>query len=188
MLSASDNAPAAGETTSPAAVKVWDIGVRAFHWSLVAAFAAAWITADEWERPHELLGYAAVGLVVFRFAWGFVGSSNARFASFVRGPRAVIAYLADIASGRERRYLGHNPAGAAMILALLSGVAGLGATGYAMTLDAMWGVKWIEELHEALAYAMLALVALHVAGVAIASLRHGENLVRAMITGRKRAD
>lgn len=176
----------AGDATSPATVRVWDCFVRLFHWSLVAVFAAAFISAEEWDQLHEWLGYAAVGLVALRIAWGFVGTRYARFSDFVRGPIAVASYLGDMIAGRERRFLGHNPAGAAMIVALLSGIATLGVTGYLMTLDEFWGAKWLEEFHEVVANGMLVLIALHVAGVIVASLRHGENLVVAMVTGRKR--
>lgn len=175
-------------TASPPTVKVWDLAVRVFHWSLVFSFAAAFILAEEWRLGHEWLGYAAAGLVGFRLLWGLVGTSHARFANFVRGPRATLDYLSAMLKGTERRYLGHNPAGAAIILALLAGVLGLGATGYMMTLDAFWGVEWVEKLHEVIANGMLLLIALHVGGVVLASLRHGENLVRAMVTGRKRTD
>ena len=167
-------------------VRVWDPLVRLFHWALVAAFAAAWVTADEWERAHEIVGYAVIGLVAFRLVWGVVGTRYARFTDFVRGPREVIGYLEDAAAHRAPRYLGHNPAGGAMIVALLVMLVVVGATGYLLTTTTFWEVEWVEELHEAAAYAMLVLVGLHVLGVIIASLEHGENLVRAMITGRKR--
>ena len=178
----------AGGDSPPATIHVWDLFVRVFHWSLVAAFAIAWLTGDEWERLHEWVGYTAAGLVAVRLIWGFVGTKYARFANFVRNPGATLAYLGDVMGGTEKRYVGHNPAGAVMIVALLAGILGLGLTGWMMTLDAYWGAEWVEELHEVLANGMLVLVALHVAGVAFASIRQGENLVRAMITGRKRAN
>jgi len=178
----------AGGAAPPATVKVWDIVVRVFHWSLVAAFVVAWITADEWDRLHEWVGYAAAVLVFVRIVWGVVGSKHARFMNFVRSPSVVRDYLRDMLQGKERRYLGHNPAGGAMILALLSGICGLGVTGWMMTTNAFWGVDWVEDLHELLAYGLLALVALHVLDVLYASLRHQENLILAMLTGRKRGD
>lgn len=168
-------------------VKVWDPLVRLFHWSLVASFAVAWITADEWDDLHIWAGYAAAGLIAFRLVWGLIGPRYARFTQFLRAPGTVAAYLKDLAGGRERRYLGHNPAGAAMILALIVSLAALCLTGWMYTLDTFWGEEWVEELHEVLANLLLVLVGLHVAGVVLASLKHHENLVRAMITGRKRA-
>ena len=170
----------------PSSVTVWDPFVRVFHWSLVATFATAFISAEEWDRLHEWTGYAAMGLVAARVLWGFVGSQNARFADFVRGPTTTLKYLRDILSGRERRYLGHNPVGGIMVLGLLAGIATLGVTGYLLTDSAYGDIHWVEDLHEGVANGMLVLIGLHVAGVVIASVRHGENLVRSMLTGRKR--
>ena len=168
-------------------VRVWDPLVRIFHWSLVASFAVAWISADEWDGLHIWAGYAAAGLIAFRLVWGLLGPRYARFGQFLRGPATVAAHLKDLVSGRERRYLGHNPAGGAMILALMLGLAALCLTGWMYTLDMFWGEEWVEEVHEALANLLLLLVVLHLAGVVLAGLKHQENLVRAMITGRKRA-
>jgi len=123
-----------------------------------------------------------------RIVWGFVGTRYARFANFVKGPRAVAAFMSDTMRLKAPRYLGHNPAGGAMILALLAMLIGLSVTGYMMTLDQYWGSKALEEVHEVMAYATLVLVALHVAGVVLAGIEHGENLVVSMITGRKRAE
>lgn len=170
----------------PATVKVWDPAVRIFHWSLVTSFAVAWLSGDELERLHIWAGYAAAALIAFRLVWGLAGSRYARFGQFVRPPADVAGYLGDMARGRERRYLGHNPAGATMIIALIAGLVGVSVTGWMYTTDAFWGVEWVEEAHEALANALLILVGLHVAGVVLTSLRHHENLIRAMITGRKR--
>ena len=165
---------------------VWDILVRLFHWSLVASFAIAWLSAEDGRDLHEWAGYAAASLVAFRLVWGIVGTHYARFRQFVRGPRTVVAYLRDLVTGREARYLGHNPAGGAMILALLAVMAALCFTGWLYTTDTYWGEELVEETHEVLANVLLALVGLHVLGVLVAGYRHHENLVRAMITGRKR--
>jgi cytochrome b len=167
--------------------RIWDVPVRIFHWSLVASFAIAWVTADEWNDLHEWAGYAAGALIAFRLAWGVVGSHYARFSQFVRTPRHIAAYLRDIVNGREARYLGHNPAGGLMILALVVAMAALCLTGWLYTTDAFWGEEWVEETHEALANILLALVGIHVLGVVVASYRHDENLARAMVTGSKRA-
>ena len=168
-------------------VRIWDPLVRVFHWSLVASFAIAWISAEEWNDLHQWAGYAAGALITFRLLWGLVGTRYARFAQFVRSPGTVAAYLKDILTGRERRYLGHNPAGGMMIVALMLCMAGLCITGWLYTTDAFWGEEWVEETHELLANLLLGLVGLHVAGVLVAGFRHRENLVRAMVTGRKRA-
>ncbi|MBI1386018.1 MAG: cytochrome B [Rhizobiales bacterium] len=187
MALSTSKAADTGGAVAPPEVQVWDPVVRLFHWSLVAAFTVAWLTADEWDAAHEWAGYAVAGLVVVRIVWGLVGTRNARFASFVRGPATTLAYLGDMLRRREARCLQHNPAGAAMIVALLFGLVVVSGTGWMMTLDQFSGVDWLEEVHELAANGLLALVALHVAGVLYASLSHGENLVKAMITGRKRA-
>jgi cytochrome b len=176
-----------GHPARPRTVRVWDPLVRLFHWSLLAAFVTAWATGDELKSVHEIAGYTIAGLLVFRVFWGLFGSTHARFTDFVRRPSVVIGYLADTARLRARRYLGHNPAGGAMVVALLVMLTVICGTGILMTTDAFWGVEWIEETHEIAVNVTLLLVALHIAGVLVASLEHGENLVAAMITGRKRA-
>jgi cytochrome b len=181
-----DNAIAAGGVTPPAAVKVWDPLVRVFHWSLATLFLVAYVTGDEIERVHVAAGYAIAGLIALRVVWGFVGPRHARFSNFVRSPRAVLAYLRDVALLRAPRYLGHNPAGGAMIIALLVMLAGTSITGYMMTTDAFWGAKWVEEVHEAFANLTVGLIVFHVLGVLISSFEHRENLVKSMITGQKR--
>ncbi|KGF68065.1 cytochrome B561 [Hoeflea sp. BAL378] len=176
-----------GERASPATVRVWDPLVRIFHWSLAGLFAFAFLTGDEWQQPHELAGYVIAGLIAVRLLWGFVGSRHARFADFLYGPSTVAGFLADTLRMKARRYLGHNPAGGLMVIALLLAISAISLTGWMMTLDAYWGMEWVEELHEATAYAALGLIGLHLGGVILASLEHGENLARAMITGSKRA-
>jgi len=168
-------------------VRVWDPVVRVFHWSLAASFAVAWASSENWEGVHEAAGYVAGGLVLLRILWGFVGPRYARFAQFVRSPDTVIGYLRAIKGGSERRYIGHNPAGGAMIVVLLVAMAATAVSGWLMTTDAFWGSTVLQHVHSALAHGVLALVVLHVGGVALASLRHRENLARAMVVGVKRA-
>lgn len=177
-----------GGVQPPETVRVWDPFVRVFHWSLVSLFAFAFLTGDEWDSAHEKAGYAIVALIVLRVLWGFFGTRHARFSSFVRGPGAVLAFLRDTLRFRAVRHLGHNPAGGAMILALIAAIGVITATGIMMTMDAWWGVEWVEDVHKVAVFATLGLVALHVAGVVLASVEHGENLVKAMFTGRKRRD
>lgn len=176
----------AGQNGRPPMVKVWDPLVRLFHWSLVGLFALAYFTGDEWKDAHIVVGYAIGGLVVFRVLWGLVGPRNARFASFVRGPATTLGYLRSALAFRAPRYLGHNPAGAAMIVALLVAIATIATTGYMMTTDTFWGVEWVEDVHVTTVYVALGLIALHVGGVVLASIEHRENLVSAMLTGMKR--
>ena len=172
-------------------IRVWDPLVRILHWTLVASILAAWITAEvELEsarRAHEWLGYGALAAIAVRVLWGLAGTRYARFRQFVRGPAATLAYGRSVAAFREPRYLGHNPLGGWMVVALLVAATGAGLSGWLAVTDRFWGVKWVEELHEALANSLFALVGLHVAGVVYTSLRHRENLVRAMFTGRKAA-
>ncbi|MFB9980983.1 cytochrome b/b6 domain-containing protein [Mesorhizobium kowhaii] len=175
------------KSTRETSVRVWSPYVRLFHWSLVLCVAVAWFSSGEIMKVHELAGYSAGVLIASRLIAGLAGSGYTRFRQFVRGPRAVGLYMADVAQGRERRHLGHNPAGGAMVLALLACVAGIALTGWMQTTDAWWGVTWVEDTHKILGNGILVLVGLHVGGVLLASLRHHENLVRAMLTGRKRA-
>jgi cytochrome b len=177
----------AGGARPPATLHVWDLLVRTFHWSLVVLFVIAFVSGDEIEWLHLSAGYSIAGLIALRVVWGFVGPRHARFADFLRSPRETLAYACDLALRRPRRYIGHNPLGALMIVALLGTLAGLAVTGHMMTTDAFWGAKWVEEVHETLAYAMIALIGLHVLGVVMSSLTHRENLVKAMVTGRKRS-
>ena len=170
-----------------ATIRVWDPFVRAFHWTLVATFALCWFTPHAAETLHGYLGYAALALIVARVVWGFAGPPYARFSSFVRSPAAVAAYISAIARGREPRYIGHNPAGGAMIVALMLGIVAAGVSGWALTTDAFWGSEAATGVHSLIAHAVAALIVFHLGGVALASFRHRENLPRAMLTGAKRA-
>jgi cytochrome b len=175
----------AGRIARPATILVWDIFVRIFHWSLVAAMAYELI-ARAGTQIHEFLGYAILAAIALRIIWGFFGSKYARFSDFVKSPIRTFKYLADIARGHPKRNLGHNPAGAAMVIALLLMVSATAVSGWAMTTDALWGTEWIEEAHELSADVTIALIFAHVLGVIFASWQHKENLIAAMITGRKK--
>ena len=166
--------------------RVWDPLVRIFHWSLVSSFAVAWFTPRSAENNHHWAGYVAGALVVMRLLWGVLGTPYARFSQFVRDPKGVVDYLVAIVRGSEARYIGHNPAGGMMVLALMTTMAVTAFTGWMMTTDAYYGEDWVENIHGLSADGLLALVIIHVGGVALASIRHRENLVAAMITGRKR--
>ena len=178
-----------------ARVKVWDRLVRSLHWLLVLTVVYAW-ASGHWpvlgtriarQDAHELAGYAAAAIVALRLVWGFCGSPYARFAQFMRGPRATWDYFRLLLAGREPRTLGHNPLGAWMIAALLACVAGITLTGFLYTTDWLYGYTWLEALHRGLAWLLAALVFGHLAGVAFTSVRHRENLVTAMFTGYKRS-
>lgn len=167
-------------------ILVWDMPTRLFHWAFASSFVGAFLTAESerWRHVHEGLGYTMLGLLVFRLLWGIVGTRYARFREFVRGPSAVFGYLRALARGRPRRYTGHNPAGAVAIVLLIASGFLICASGWVLEMGVADSL--FEEVHEAVANAMLALVALHIAGVALASLLHRENLVFAMWTGYKR--
>ena len=161
--------------------------MRLLHWLLVASISAAWLTGSSIGPAHELLGYGTGAIVLARVVWGCCGSRYARFAGFVRAPRATVRYLRAVLQGRAARHLGHNPLGGAMVVALLGCVALLGLTGWSATTDLLWGYAWPVRLHAALAWVLVGLIALHVGGVLLTSWQHRENLVAAMISGNKAA-
>lgn len=172
--------------TKPATVLIWDAPVRVMHWLLALSFAGAWLSAES-ERLHLVhitLGYTMAGLVVARLLWGLVGSAPARFTSFVRRPAAAWAYLRSLVAGRAQHHSGHNPAGGWAIVALLGLIAATAALGWATEIEALPG--WLEKAHDLAANALMVVVVVHLVGVVVGSLAHRENLVRAMVTGRKR--
>lgn len=215
---------------NPTTVQVWDILLRIFHWSLVVAFIIAYLTSEEENSLHIYSGYTVLGLICFRLIWGFVGGKYARFSDFVRSPAAVIGYLKSVRAGEAPHYLGHNPLGGWMILALLTTLfvvtlSGLkvyqieegqelavaSSSGFALISNAQAEQEneaedrnesateveeeneadeaeeefW-EEIHEISSNFMLFLIALHILGVVVSSRQHKENLVIAMLTGKKR--
>jgi cytochrome b len=210
-------------------IKVWDIAVRVFHWSLVGCFAIAFISAEDFRKLHVVFGYSVLFLVLFRILYGFVGTKYARFSDFLYPPARITDYLKGLLTGRPKHYIGHNPAGGFMIFIMLlsllaltlTGLKAYGVKGHGplakyeisfMTnafadsdekenhdehdnrkrrsqknhrteineIDEFW-----EEVHEAMAYLNLFLVSIHIMGVLVSSLVHQENLIKAMITGRK---
>jgi cytochrome b len=171
--------------------RVWDPLVRLLHWTQAGAVAACWVSGhwppDDFDAVHQTAGYVAGAVVALRLVWGFAGSRHARFAQFVRGPRAVLAYARALRAGHEPRHIGHNPLGAWMVLALLGSTATLALSGWLYTSEWLWGYAWLSALHAALAWLIAALVAGHLGGVALTSWRHRENLVATMFSGRKRA-
>lgn len=178
-------AEAAQHESAHAKILVWDAPVRVFHWLMVLSFAGAWLTAESerWRQVHVTLGYTMAVLVAFRVLWGLIGTRHARFSSFVRGPAAAARYVGAALRGQPGHYTGHNPAGAIAIVGLLVLALMVTATGWADYQDL--GGHWLEDVHEAAASVMLGLIGVHLAGVLLGSWLHRENLVRAMITGRK---
>jgi cytochrome b len=190
MLSGSSNG---GQTKA----RVWDVPVRVSHWLLALCVLAAWLTRDpRLADLHAAAGYCALILVAFRIMWGFAGTRHARFADFAYPPRAAFTYLADSLRGRARHYTGHNPAGSWSVYLLLAGVFLVCATGV-IAIGSMFGmgplpvvlapaaIDTLREAHEWLAWILLAVIAVHVAGAIGSSVVHRENLVAAMFSGRK---
>lgn len=167
-------------------VRVWDPLVRLFHWTVVTGFTVNLLVAEGSEAPHRYLGYLIAAAIAARLVWGFVGSAHARFASFLPTPAALAAYWRQLMARKEPRYLGHNPAGAAMMALLVVLLSLCCLTGWMQSLDRFWGAEWLQLLHRASAYAIAALAAVHVAAALLEGLRHNENLVWSMVTGRKR--
>ena len=196
-------------------VKVWDPAVRIFHWSLVIFFTLSYLTGEEESSLHNNAGYIVLGLVAFRLVWGLLGTRHARFTDFIYGPATTIDYARSLLARNPKHYIGHNPLGGWMIIALLvsifitcwSGVEYIGSKGQGPL--AGDGVEVIttavanddeheyeeahheegddfwEEIHEVFANLSVLLVVIHIIGVVVAGHLHGENLVRAMITGYK---
>jgi len=177
-------------------VKVWDLPLRIFHWLLVAGFFIAYLTEDDLLTVHVWAGYLVAGLLAFRLVWGFIGNDYARFSNFLCSPAKSIAYIKDLLVLKTRRYIGHNPAGAAMIVLLLVSLLATVITGFAVygadqaagPLAAIGSAneKMWEEVHEFFANFTLVLVVAHVIGVAVESYIHRENLARAMVHGFKK--
>lgn len=215
-------------------IKVWDPIVRIGHWTLVIAFFTAYFTEDDFMTQHVWAGYIVGGVVLFRLLWGFISTSqHARFRDFIYKPSQIVGYLKGLVAGKAQHYKGHNPAGGAMVIALLLSLVGTVYSGLAlyavednagpfaniygantMTLPTLHIIQpaeasnmkstekhgekqytehsadrdshefW-EGLHEFFTNFTLLLVALHIAGVLLSSLVDKENLIKAMITGKK---
>ncbi len=184
----------------PAKVPVWDWPVRLFHWGLVLLLAAAWVSAEagiEYMHWHMRCGYAVLTLLVFRVLWGLVGSAHARFASFLHGPRMVLTYVRAWFSHHPRHYLGHNPLGGWMVVALLLLVALQAGTGLFANDDIYNegplarlvsgdASALLTAIHKINFNLLLAAVGVHVAAVLL-YLGRGENLLWPMFSGHKRA-
>ena len=185
-------------------IRVWDLPVRLFHWTLVVLIVVSYVTAQvggDWMKLHFWSGYAILTLLLFRIAWGFVGSTTARFSHFVKGPVAAIEHLKELAGTDRPRDVGHNPLGGAMVMALLLGVllqvvAGLFSADtdegtISGPLANLLSDKWIERataVHHFWINVLLLLIALHVLAALLYLVWKRQNLIAAMFTGRKRLD
>ncbi len=166
-------------------VKVWSPGVRSLHWLLTLGLIASFLTGDDAMRLHFWAGHGILALILVRALMGLYGSHHVRFETFVPTPRELQRYFGDLKNGTARTYLGHDPAGGAMIATLLTTVLLTVASG----LTAYYGVgprEALKEAHEFSATLTLVLVVVHVIGVLVSSYLHGENLVGGMISGWKR--
>jgi cytochrome b len=180
---------------------VWDLPVRAFHWALAVAVAASYFTHTlgiQYFRYHVWCGYSVIVLVIFRIAWGFVGTRHARFSSFVRGPAAAWRYLSGRSHDKERRYAGHNPVGGWMVLVLLAillvqAVTGLFGNDEIADVGPLYGLignDWslrLTSLHRRLFDWIAVAIALHVAAVLAYRIVKKRNLITPMLTGSKPA-
>lgn len=171
-------------------ILVWDLPVRIFHWLLAGSFLGAFLIANVVDDEstlfamHMWLGGTAAFMVVLRILWGFVGSRHARFESFNLSPAALVRSLKGTFTAEGERHTGHNPATSLAAIAMFVIVLGLGVTGAFMSS----GGEAFEEIHEMLAWTMMAIVGVHVAGIIWHSLRHRENIARSMIDGKKQAE
>lgn len=166
-------------------IKVWDPLVRLLHWGLAMMVFSNFLNEDG-HTPHRWIGYAATAFIIVRLIWGFVGTQHARFSDWFPTPSRVIEYLKLKRTGQAPRYVGHNPLGALMMLALMALVINQGITGYMMGTDTFFGEKWLEEWHEITANLMLGLVGLHILGAILTGYQQKENLILSMIHGKKR--
>jgi cytochrome b len=197
------NPPSAKHAPSSVSVGVWDLPTRLFHWLLFLAVVVSYVTGEErgWLfAVHTVSGYVVALLLLFRLVWGFIGSRRSRFGDFVRGPWAVTDYAKHLAHLHPPRFIGHNPLGGWMALALmtvlaLSVITGLfsaqeegAARGILFPLIAGYGDEGLGEIHEFLGNLVVVLASVHVAAVFADWLLTRENLVGAMLTGRKRVD
>ncbi|MCW8910865.1 MAG: cytochrome b/b6 domain-containing protein [Gammaproteobacteria bacterium] len=186
----------------PNLVKVWDPFVRVFHWTLVLSFMIAFVIEEDFMAIHSFAGYTVLGLILLRIIWGIIGTRHARFSDFIYSKETIKQFIKETLSFRAKRYIGHNPAGGAMILLMIisllittiTGIAVYGAEEQLGPLASLfsqshgfWGDAF-EEIHEFFANFTLLLVLIHVAGVIIESMIHKENLVKSMITGMKASD
>ena len=183
--------------TYPSTVKAWDPLVRVFHWSLVFFFLLAYATEDDWMSLHIWSGYAVAMLVGFRILWGIIGTHNARFLTFIKSPKEVMRHLRDMLALKAPHYLGHNPVAAVMVVTLLASISLVAFSGMVLiaaegrgplsgTLFAGVNGEAMEEVHEFFANFTILLIFGHVTGVVISSLLEGENLIKTMVTGRKK--
>ncbi len=172
---------------SDGTVQLWDPLLRLCHLSMAVVFFANYFFNEAGEDWHQWLGYYALAVVVVRVIWGFVGPRSARWADFWPTPASLVGHARTLLHGELDHHMGHSPIGALVMVLMMTGIAGLGLTGWAsQEVDALFGVDWPLDLHSWLANAVLVLVCVHVLGAIYESVRMRENLPWSMITGRRR--
>lgn len=174
------------EQTDKAMILVWDLPVRVFHWLLVICFTGAWITSESerLQMIHYAFGYTACLLVFIRLLWGLFGTKYARFSQFLKGPKAVFDHFLAMLRLRPHQDVGHNPAGGLVMMVLMLLILLIGLSGY-MSVKEILG-NFSSEFHESVSNLALALVILHVLAAVIMSVLERQNLIRAMVTGKKK--
>jgi len=169
---------------------VWDLPTRLFHWVTAGSLIGAAVIALTVKHQstifpiHMLLGSLGAVLVLLRLVWGFVGSTHARFRTFVFGPSKIVGYFRGIVSGSSERWLGHNPGSSVAIFAMLGLFLATAVTG-ALAASAP---RWVRQTHPIFAYTLLGVAGAHVIGVLLHTFRHRENIIGAMLDGRKAAE
>lgn len=190
----------ANDATPERGALVWDLPTRLFHWLTAGLVVTSWISAEIGGNAmtvHVWSGLSLLSLVLFRVMWGFLGGTYARFSNFVRGPRAAADYAAALLRGQARPSVGHNPLGALMVVALLANLGVQAATGLFANDDVMLEgplaarvsketSDLLTKVHHLSFNVLLVLIALHIAAAIYYLVVKRENLIRPMITGRKR--
>ncbi len=183
-------------------VAAWDIPTRLFHWILVTLIAAAYLTyefGDVNMTYHMWNGYTILTLCLYRLLWGFFGSSTARFSDFIKGPKAVIGYILSLRGNAPQKYLGHNPVGGLMIVALLGLILTQGTMGLFTSDDILVegplvflvSSDWVDtagSIHRLGFWVIVSFAAVHVAAALFYLFVKKENLIRAMVSGKKEAE
>jgi len=187
------------QSTSSKTIMVWDPLVRIFHWVLVLSFFTTYITGDDFQALHVWAGYTIISLLFTRILWGFLGTTHAKFSDFYYSKDHIIVFIKETLQCKAKRFIGHNPAGGAMIFLLLISLIITTFTGlFLYGIDEGQGPlaflpyknwlsvkQYINEAHEFFANFTLFLILIHVVGVLIESIIHKENLIKSMITGKK---
>ncbi len=178
-------------------MRVWDAPTRLFHWAIVLLMAFSYVSAlREWNQLHFLSGYTVLTLLLFRLAWGFVGSDTSRFRQFLRSPLAGLRHLAAVGQREPDTEIGHNAAGGWWVLAMLAALLIEAGTGLFSNGSDVKGPlahrvgkaasDWLSSLHSVSFYVLLALVVIHILAIIAYAAFKRQDLVRAMVTGRKR--